>query len=70
MIPVENLKRWQGWKVRIENKMGPDHPDTLTARHNIAEWSGESGNVREACGCPASCCRTGSVFWGLTTPTL
>jgi hypothetical protein len=26
----------------------PDHPDTLTARSNIASWTGECGDAREA----------------------
>ena len=43
VIPAENLKRWQSWKARIESKLGPDHPDTLTTRHNIAFWTGECG---------------------------
>ena len=48
VIPAENLKRWQSWKARIESKLGPDHPDTLTTRHNIAYWTGEVGDAREA----------------------
>ena len=47
-IPAENLKRWQSWKARIESKLGPDHPDTFTTRHNIAFWTGETGDAREA----------------------
>ena len=48
VIPAENLKRWQSWKARIESKLGPDHPDTLTTRNNIARWTGEAGDAREA----------------------
>ncbi|MGC1720598.1 MAG: NACHT domain-containing protein, partial [Isosphaeraceae bacterium] len=48
VIPAENLKRWQSWKARIESKLGPGHPDTLTTRHNIASWTGEVGEAREA----------------------
>ena len=48
VIPAENLKRWQSWKARIESKLGPDHPDTLTTRNNIAAWTGKSGDAREA----------------------
>ena len=43
VIPAENLKRWQSWKARIESKLGPDHPDTLTTRNNIALWTGRDG---------------------------
>ena len=46
-IPIENLKRWQGWKVRIESKLGPDHPESLRTRHNIALWTGAAGDDRE-----------------------
>ncbi|MCX4804995.1 tetratricopeptide repeat protein [Streptomyces sp. NBC_01214] len=28
--------------------MGPDHPDTLTSRNNLASWLGQTGDVREA----------------------
>ncbi len=48
VIPAENLKRWQSWKARIESKLGPDHPDTLTTRNNIASWTGEVGDARGA----------------------
>ena len=48
VIPAENLKRWQSWKARIESKLGPDHPDTLTTRSNIAAWTGSVGDAREA----------------------
>ena len=48
VIPAENLKRWQSWKARIESKLGPDHPDTLTTRNNIARWTGDAGDAREA----------------------
>src|SRR5271166_4509771 len=48
VIPAENLKRWQSWKARIESKLEPDHPATLTTRNNIANWTGEVGDAREA----------------------
>ncbi|MFF5011981.1 tetratricopeptide repeat protein [Streptomyces sp. NPDC001165] len=28
--------------------LGPDHPDTLTARHNLAQWRGEAGDAAGA----------------------
>ena len=28
--------------------LGRDHPDTLTTRNNIAAWTGEVGDAREA----------------------
>ena len=30
--------------------LGPDHPDTLTTRNNLASWLGEAGQVQEAIG--------------------
>lgn len=29
-------------------QLGPDHPDTLTARSNLAEWLGETGQPAQA----------------------
>ena len=48
---------------------GPDHPDTLTTRHDIACLTGEAGDARERCGYAASCSRTGSASSDLITPT-
>ena len=31
-----------------ERVLGPDHPDTLTTRHNVAYWTGVRGNIAEA----------------------
>ena len=28
--------------------LGPDHPDTLKARHNLAYWKGQSGDLAGA----------------------
>ena len=28
--------------------LGPEHPDTLTARHNLARWTGEAGDAAAA----------------------
>jgi hypothetical protein len=28
--------------------LGPEHPDTLTAGHNLARWTGEAGNAAQA----------------------
>ncbi|TVZ86623.1 tetratricopeptide repeat protein [Streptomyces sp. BK340] len=30
------------------HRLGPDHPDTLTARHNLAYWRGEAGDAAGA----------------------
>jgi tetratricopeptide (TPR) repeat protein len=31
-----------------ERVLGPEHPDTLTARHNLARWTGEAGDATAA----------------------
>jgi len=47
-VPNENLQRWRPWRERIEASFGTDHPYTLLTRHNIAAWTGECGDAREA----------------------
>ena len=47
-VPAENLGRWRSWYGRIGSTLGPEHPDTLTTRHNIAYWTGRAGDVGEA----------------------
>jgi hypothetical protein len=32
-----------------DDVFGPDHPDTLAARHELAHWAGESGDAAGAC---------------------
>jgi hypothetical protein len=36
------------WQEAIFNQLGPDHPGTLTTRNNIAAWTGDCGDAREA----------------------
>mgnify|MGYP001256739153 FL=1 len=31
-----------------ERVLGPEHPSTLTTRHNLASWMGEAGDVAGA----------------------
>ncbi len=31
-----------------ERVLGPEHPDTLTTRHNLAHWTGEAGDAAAA----------------------
>jgi hypothetical protein len=47
-LPRDNLRHWRLWLPRVKAKFGPDHPDTLTTRGNIAIWTGEYGNAPEA----------------------
>ena len=46
--PRDNLRRWRLWGPRIEGRFGADHPDTLMSRNNIASWTGQCGDAREA----------------------
>jgi cellulose synthase/poly-beta-1,6-N-acetylglucosamine synthase-like glycosyltransferase/tetratricopeptide (TPR) repeat protein len=48
VVPAENLSRWRSWYGRIESTLGPEHPDTLSTRRNIAYWTGQTGDDREA----------------------
>ncbi len=47
-VPRDNLRRWQPWFPRAKQTFGPDHPDTLRTRSNIASWTGECGDAGEA----------------------
>ena len=46
--PADNLALWQSWHERLLQRLGPDHPDTLTTRGNIAAWTGRAGDARAA----------------------
>ena len=48
LTPAENLDRSLRWHERVRAALGPDHPHTLTTRNNIAQWTGDSGDAREA----------------------
>ena len=36
------------WLPIRERVLGPEHPSTLTARHNLAYWTGEAGDAAGA----------------------
>jgi len=38
----------QGMLDARDRVLGPEHPDTLTARHNLARWTGEAGDATGA----------------------
>ncbi|HMA47598.1 MAG TPA: tetratricopeptide repeat protein, partial [Frankiaceae bacterium] len=42
--PGQNRDRWATWLPAITALAGPDHPATLTTRHNLASWRGEAGD--------------------------
>ena len=52
-----------------EHVLGPDHPDTLLTRYDIAHWTGKAGDAQRRCGYASSYSRIGSASRGLITPT-
>ena len=42
------MERWQRWRTRLDEALGPTHPDTLTARANLARFTGEAGDPAAA----------------------
>jgi hypothetical protein len=46
--PAETLARWRTWGARMAEALGPDHPATLDARGEIADWTSEAGPQEEA----------------------
>jgi tetratricopeptide (TPR) repeat protein len=46
--PVENLRVWGDWQLKAIATLGPHHPETLTARQNMALWVGEAGELARA----------------------
>ena len=52
-----------------ERVLGPDHPDTLATRGNIAPGPASAVTRRARCACPGSCCPTWSGCSARTTPT-
>lgn len=47
-VPRDNLRRWRLWESRLKARFGPNDPSMLTIRSNIATWTGESGDARDA----------------------
>ncbi|MET8873954.1 tetratricopeptide repeat protein [Nocardia sp. NPDC004604] len=45
---ADNRDLWAAWIPAFEASVGPEHPDTLTARNNLAFWRGESGDLATA----------------------
>ena len=58
--PADNLALWQSWHGKLLQRLGPDHPDTLTTRGNVAGWTGRAGTPAAHWSCPPRCCPTGS----------
>jgi hypothetical protein len=47
-IPAANLARWDAWQPRIQAALGADHPSTLATRHQVAYWTGHTGDIAGA----------------------
>jgi hypothetical protein len=48
-VVAEDFIRWVWWRAHLqERRLGPDHPDTLATRANIAFLTGQAGDTREA----------------------
>ncbi|MEV5836031.1 tetratricopeptide repeat protein [Nocardia sp. NPDC052112] len=45
---ADNRDQWAAWIPSFVTSVGRDHPDTLTARKNLAFWCGESGDLAAA----------------------
>ncbi|WP_017595770.1 tetratricopeptide repeat protein [Nocardiopsis potens] len=42
------VDHWKRMLREAEHRLGPDHIDTLTARNNLAAWTGDAGDPAEA----------------------
>ncbi len=52
-LTVGALAHFRYLAAAAHHYLGPDHPDTLTARHHLAHWQGEAGDVAGARGATA-----------------
>lgn len=43
--PADNLAALRPWLDRCTHDLGPDHPDTLALRGELASWTGRAGDV-------------------------
>jgi hypothetical protein len=49
-VPSDAVARWEGWPARLagSDSLGPDHPDTLKTRHNLAGSYLSAGRTSDA----------------------
>ncbi|WP_327097172.1 AAA family ATPase [Nocardia vinacea] len=45
---ADERERWYRWAIQINEALGPQHSDTLTAREHLARWTGEAGDASAA----------------------
>jgi len=45
---ADSRDQWATWLPLFEDELGLDHPDTLTARSNVAYWRGDAGDAAGA----------------------
>jgi hypothetical protein len=45
---ADNRDRWAAWLPAFTEELGPDHPDTLSARGNLSYWRGQAGDPAAA----------------------
>ncbi len=48
---------------------GPEHPETLAARRNLADWTGRAGMRPGPATSTPPCCPSASGSWAPSTPT-
>jgi hypothetical protein len=44
----DEQERGHSWNTAFRGALGPEHPDTLSARANLAHWTGEAGDPAAA----------------------
>jgi Tetratricopeptide repeat len=47
-LVIAAIAHFERLAVAATTKLGPDHPDTLTTRSNVAFWRGEAGDAAGA----------------------
>ena len=47
-VPTLQVGRWKSWPARLTRTLGPDHPDTLTSRNNLAIVYDYAGRIDDA----------------------
>ncbi|XVS66258.1 tetratricopeptide repeat protein [Actinosynnema sp. CA-299493] len=66
---VDAVDHFRDLARRAEHHFGPDHVDSLHARHEIAFWSGRAGRHADATAEYERLVRTPPAAWAPTTGT-